>query len=62
MNIKDKNFVITKDEDVRKLLIANGLTEMPSKNGDLFVFINEPKKLTFDFESLPVRFTNKLYF
>lgn len=63
MEIKDKNFVITKSEDARKILLANGLTEMPNSKNDLFVFINEPKKIMkFAYESLPIRFTNKLYF
>ena len=63
MNIKDKNFVITKDENVRKILLANDLTEVPNCKGDFFVFVNEPKKFQkFYYDELDITFTNKLYF
>ena len=62
MEIKDKNFIITKDEFAREILLKNGLIEMPSNAKDLFVFVNEPKKLMFEYDKLKIRFTNKLYF
>ena len=62
MKIEDKNFVITKDLNAKDVLLQNNLTLVSDKDG-LFVFVNEPKKFQkFTYESLPIRFTNKLYF
>ena len=62
MEIKNKNFILTKDPEARKILMDHGLTEMHNNDG-LYIFINEPKKLTkFNFESLSLVFTNKMYF
>lgn len=63
MVIEEKNFIVTKDENARQVLISNNFTELPNAKGDLYVFVNEPKKFSkFSYESLPIRFTNKLYF
>lgn len=59
---KDKNFIVTKDKDARDILIKNNFLEMPSNIPDLFVFVNDPRKFTFAYEDLHIRFTNKLYF
>ena len=62
MNIKEYNFVLTKDLHAKDVLLQNNLTLVSDNNG-LFVFVNEPKKIMkFSYESLPIRFTNKLYF
>lgn len=61
MKIEDKNFVITKSLDAKEVLLQNNLTLVSDKDG-LFIFVNEPKKMKFAYESLPIRFTNKLYF
>lgn len=55
------NFVVTKDEEAKDVLLQKGLTLVSSLNG-LFIFINEPKKMQFNFDNLHIRFTNKLYF
>lgn len=62
MNIKEYNFVLTKDLNAKDVLLQNNLTLVSDKDG-LFIFVNEPKKIMkFAYESLPIRFTNKLYF
>ncbi len=62
MEIKNKNFIITTDEKTRKTLLDNGLVEVNDGSGN-YVFVNEPKKLKrFNYESLKISFTNKLYF
>lgn len=61
-DIKKCNFVITKDEDAKEILLKYDLTLVSSKDG-LFVFVNEPKKFAkFNYEKLPIAFTNKMYF
>ena len=60
-DIKKCNFVVTKDEEAKDILLQNGLTLVSDLNG-LFTFINEPKKMQFDFKNLHIRFTNKIYF
>lgn len=59
---KTKNFIVTKDESSANILLANGLTLVNKNSDNLFTFVNEPKKMVFDFEKMPIRFTNKLYF
>ena len=59
---QDKNFILTNDEKTKTKLLQNGLT-LVGQNGDLYTFVNEPKKLNkFDFSSLKIKFTNKLMF
>lgn len=63
MNIEDKNFVVTKDEETRNELLKLGFVELHNTKGDLYVFVNDPRKFSkANFEQLPIRFTNKLYF
>lgn len=63
MKIEECNFVVTKDEATRNELLKNGFIELQNTNGDLYVFVNDPKKFAkFNFEEMPIRFTNKLYF
>lgn len=62
MDIKNKNFLITKNEVTRKILLEHDLTELPTLD-DTFIFINEPKKLIkFEYEKLDIVPTNKLNF
>ena len=62
MKIEDKNFVLTKDINAKNILLQNNLILVSDKD-ELFIFVNEPKKIQkFAYESLPIRFTNKLYF
>lgn len=56
------NFIITKDEEARKILLSYGLFEVKNVDGDVFLFVNNPKKLTFNYDELPITFTNTLYF
>lgn len=62
MDIKKMNFIVTQDIDSRTALLSHGFTEVPSMNKDIFVFVNEPKKLNFDYDNLKIVFTNKLTF
>lgn len=61
-NIKDKNFIFTKDYDSRMILLKNGLLEIHNNDG-LYCFVNEPKKLmNFEYTQLKINFTNTLLF
>ena len=63
MEMKKCNFVVTKDEAARKILQEHGFVELNNIKGDLFVFVNDPRKFAnFSYEELPIRFTNKMYF
>lgn len=59
-NIRDKNFIFTKDKEARMVLLKNGLLELHNNDG-IYVFVNEPQKLvTFDYKDLKLSFTNTL--
>lgn len=59
-NIRDKNFIFTKDKEARMVLLRNGLLELHNNDG-IYVFVNEPQKLvTFDYKDLKLSFTNTL--
>lgn len=59
-NIRDKNFIFTKDKEARMVLLKNGLLELHNNDG-VYVFVNEPQKLvTFDYKDLKLSFTNTL--
>ena len=59
-NIRDKNFIFTKDKEARMVLLRNGLLELHN-NDCIYVFVNEPQKLvTFDYKDLKLSFTNTL--
>jgi len=62
LEIKDKNFIFTKDRESRMVLLKNGLLELHNNDG-LYCFVNEPKKLMkFDYKKLSICFTNTLMF
>ena len=61
-NMKTSNFIMTKDENTRCVLLSHNLIEVQNSGG-IYVFVNEPKKMqTFNFEELDFVFTNKLVF
>lgn len=62
MNIKNKNFLLTKDDEVRVVLLKQGLIEL-NKQDEYYVFVNEPKKLnSIQFEKLNMIPVDKLCF
>lgn len=60
MNVKNANFISTRDKEVRKILMDWGLLEIHNNDGE-YIFVNEPKKLQLNFEKLNLEFTNTLY-
>lgn len=47
----EKKFVKTSDEETANLLRSYGLTEL-AKEGNRWVFVNEPNKITFSINEL----------
>lgn len=58
---QSKNFIITQDESVGNILIANGF-RLLSKICDTYTFVNDTnKKFNFDsIDTTKIHFTNKL--
>ena len=56
-----KKFIITQDESVGSLLLANGFHLVSNVSGT-YIFINDPVKFNFEqFDKKSVCFTNNLY-
>lgn len=58
--MKDK-FINTEDEETANLLRELGYSELP-KNGNKWVFINQPGKMEFASDDMDIFYTNVLTF
>lgn len=58
MRENDKKFIRTDNEDIRKILIESGYTEITETSSKYFCFLNDGKKLNFDTEEKGIVYTN----
>ena len=61
MNKDNAKFIITQDKATADLFIKQGLHVMP-KQGKYYMFVNDPTKMTFDYDAHKVSYTNMLNF
>ena len=59
--MSNKHFIKTSDEATALMLRKIGLQEL-SKEGNKFVFINEPNKIQFSSDNMKMNFTDVLTF
>lgn len=58
----DKKFIKTSNKDTAKKLQELGFTELPQTEANLFCFLNDGRKLTFDVEKFNGVYTNIICF
>ena len=61
--MNDKKFIITHDKDVGRKLKSLGFQEIPSRNVDICIFVND-SKISFanDIDMSKVKYSNKLFY
>ena len=61
--MSNKNFIITHDKDVGDKLKKLGFQEIPSRNVDICIFVNDTKvSFTNDIDMSKVKYSNKLFY
>ena len=61
--MNNKKFIITHDKNVGNKLKNLGLQEIPSRNVDICIFVNDTKILfTNDIDMSKVKYSNKLFY
>ena len=57
VKMNNAKFIKTKDANTANLLSKNGLQALPQQ-GKQFVFVNEPKKMNFEYDASKVFYSN----